>query len=205
MRNLIDIIQLAEAGLKPKGLKPDYINNLISMIRQKKPVLLIPIAQEKLGKESVIFDPSMADVLQAMVDDTQGKTIPGGYLDFKDKFPALLTKDGDRISINNIEKSSEIKGKDLDYNIGDIGEIALGVAAGTRFLKSAAEINARDFVKLATKLTASTVVSSKGKTLSSLELSYTGKLVHSTGKQDNVAINILGPGRSIKEFVTFMQ
>jgi len=205
MRNLIDIIQLAEAGLKPKGLKPDYINNLISMIRQKKPVLLIPIAQEKLGKESVIFDPSMADVLQAMVDDTQGKTIPGGYLDFKDKFPALLTKDGDRISINNIEKSSEIKGKDLDYNIGDIGEIALGVAAGTRFLKSAAEINARDFVKLATKLTASTVVSSKGKTLSSLELSYTGKLVHSTGKQDNVAINILGPGRSIKEFMTFMQ
>ena len=205
MRDLIDIIQLTEAGLKPKGLKPNYINNLISMIRQKKPVILVPKAQEALGKESVIINSSMADLLQSMVDATQGKTISGGYLDFKDKFPTLITNDGDKISINSIEKSPEIKGKELDYNIGDIGEIALGVAAGARFLKGAAEITAVDFVNLATKLTASTVTSSKGKTLSSLELSYTGKLVHPTGKQDNVAISILGPGRSIKEFVTFMK
>lgn len=205
MRDLIDIIQLTEAGLKPMGLKPNYIDNLISMIRSKTPVTLTPGAQEALGKESVVIDPSMADILQKMVDATQGKTISGGYLDFKDKFPALLTKDGAKISLSNIEKSSAIKGKELDYNVGDIGEIALGVSAGARFLKNAEEINAIDFVNLANKLKPSTVVSSTGKTLSSLELVYVGKLTHPSGKQDNVQISILGPGRSIKEFITFMK
>jgi hypothetical protein len=205
MRDLIDIIQLTEAGLKATGLKPNYINNLISMIRQKQPVTLTPKAQEALGKESVVIDPRMADVLQSMVDATRGKTISGGYLDFKDTFPAFPTKDGSKISLSNIEKSPAIKGKELDYNVGDIGEIALGVAAGARFLKSAEEINAIDFVNLANKLKASRVTNTSGKTLSSLELSYLGKLTHATGKQDNVEITILGPGRSIKEFITFMK
>jgi hypothetical protein len=203
MRDLINIIN--EAGLRPGGLKPNYVSNLIAMIRNKKPVALTPKAQQALGKDTVILSPDMADLLQDMVNRTQGKTIAGGYLDFQDKFPALTTVDGEKISINNIEKSPEIKGKELDYNIGDIGEIALGVAAGARFLKGGVQINATDFVNLATKLSMANVTGPKGKTLNSLELSYSGKLRHATGKEDNVQITILGPGRSVREFVTFMK
>ena len=205
MRDLIDIVQINEAGLRPKGLKPNYVSNLISMIRNKKPVTVIPRVQKALGKDSVVFDKQSADLLQQMLDSAQGKTLPGGYLDFPTKFPPLTTTDGDKLSINMIEKSSEIKGKELDYNIGDIGEIALGVAAGSRFLKGGAPVDARDFVDLASKLSVSNVTGPKGQTLNSLELSYQGKLKHPTGKVDNVQVTILAPGRSVKEFTQIMK
>ncbi len=205
MRNLIDIVQLTEAGLRPKGLKPNYVQNLIALIRNKKPVPVIPRVQKALGKDAVVFSNDAADMLQSMLGSAKGKTLPGGYVDFGEKFPLLSTVDGDKLSINMIEKSPEIKGKDQDYNIGDIGEIALGVAAGARFLKGGAPVDARDFVNLANKLKVSNVIGPKGQTLNSLELSHLGQLQHPNGKVDNVQITILAPGRSVKEFTQIMQ
>ena len=156
---------LSEAGLKPAGLRKNYLDNLISLIRQSGPITLVPKAAQKYGK-SVVIDQSEADRIQSILDAGAGALNNNGYLELGSFGKILLAnKDAEGkpqfISLPDIEKSPEIKGKDSDYNIGDIGEIALGVAAGAKFLAAGAEVSAREFVDLALKMTQNTVVGKK--------------------------------------------
>jgi hypothetical protein len=195
---------LSEAGLKPAGLRKNYVDNLILLIRGNKPVTLVPKAAGVHGK-SVVIDQSEADRIQSILDASAGALNSNGYLDLAPIGKIKLAGGKSQfINLPDIEKSPEIKGKDSDYNIGDIGEIALGVAAGAKFLAAGAEVGAREFVDLALKMTQNTVVGKKGQLLDSLKLTYKGPLVHASGKQDNVDIIVVAPGRSVKAFVEMM-
>jgi len=193
---------LSEAGLKPAGLRKNYVDNLISLIRGKRPVTLVPKAAGIHGK-SVIIDQSEADRIQSILDASAGALNSNGYLDLA-PIGKIKLANGKSINLPDIEKSPEIKGKDSDYNIGDIGEIALGIAAGAKFLAAGEEVGAREFVDLALKMVQQNVLGKKGQLLDSLKLIYRGPLVHASGKQDNVDIVVVAPGRSVKAFVEMM-
>jgi hypothetical protein len=195
---------LSEAGLKLAGLRKNYVDNLILLIRGNKPITLVPKAAAIHGK-SVIIDQSEADRIQSILDASAGGLTSNGYLELAPIGKIKLSGGKSQfINLPDIEKSPEIKGKDSDYNIGDIGEIALGVAAGAKFLAAGAEVGSREFVDLALKMTQNTVVGKKGQLLDSLKLTYRGPLVHASGKQDNVDIIVVAPGRSVKAFVEMM-
>jgi hypothetical protein len=200
MRDLINIIN--ETALSPSGLQPVYLKNLIDLVGKELPV--VPGQQDKLGP-TVVLAPEMKQVLQDIYDSTGGKTGAGNYLIIPGPFPKLITTTGKKISLSALEKSPAIKGKDQDYGVGDIGEIALGVAAGARFLNAGKPINYAQFVGLANQLTPSIIRSKSGKALDSLQLLYTGRIKHESGKEDNFTLVVMAPGRSIKEFANFMK
>lgn len=199
---VIDII--TEAGLRPTGLRKEYVLNLISLISNGQPVAIATKMQGKYGK-SVIFHKKSAKLLQQALERGAGRVNSDGYIVLDPVIKELPAADGGVVPLNAIEKSSEIKGKSADYNIGDIGEIALGISAGAKFLKLGANASATEFVNLANKMQVSTVTNTKGKALSSLKLSYTGEIKHKSGKKDVLTLSILAPGRSIKSFVEFMK
>ena len=203
MRDILNKLEtITEAGLKSSGLQPIYLKNLIDLVGQ--PLAVVPDQQDKLGP-TVILDPEMKDVLQQVYDSTGGKTGEGGYLIIPQSFPKLKTTTGDYIPITSLEKSPAIKGKKEDYGVGDIGEIALGVAAGARFLNAGRPIDYNIFVNLANQLTPTIVKGKSGKALDSLQLSYNGRIKHKSGKADNFTLVVLAPGRSVKEFANFMK
>lgn len=111
----------------------------------------------------------------------------------------VLKTDGPDIKISNIYKSADIKGKDSDYNIGDIGEIALGIAVATRFLGLGKVITTDDFVSVGSRLKISSV---KGKESMSGILNET--IRHTTGKTDNVILRTLAPSRSMNSLPAFL-
>jgi hypothetical protein len=196
---------LTEAGLSASGLRQTYLDNLIQSIRQEKPIALIPTAQTD-DRKSVIIDPAEADRLQAISDETDGALNYKNYLDLASPIGKIKLKDSnDTIALSSIEKSIEIKGIEDDFNIGDIGEISLGVATAAKFVHGGNKVGAKEFIEISNQLTSSTVTNSKGKILQSLRLTFSGKVNHPNGKRDNITVTILGPGRSIVAFQKFME
>lgn len=200
---------LSEAGLSNTGLRSNYISNLISMIRNNTPITLTPQAASIYGK-SVIVDTSEADRIQDILDSGAGELNHKGYLKIAPIGKIKLTSTDNTgqsryINLTNIEKTSAIKGKDTDFNIGDIGEIALGTAAGAKFLAGGAEIGLAEFISLANKMTPGAVMNKKGKLLDSLKLTYQSSLAYPSGKTDIINLVIVAPGRSVKEFQAFMK
>jgi len=193
MRDLINIIN-EKALSKSELVKYDkkYLNNLLGLVNAGTPLEIAPDAQEYLGK-SVVIDPSSIDEFLAMLDN---KSI---------KNPTLKTQDGSIVQLNRIQKSAAIKGKDVDYNVGDIGEIALGVAAAARFRKLGQVIDINDFTNLSKELNLSNVSGQKGKKLSSLKLEISTKIKHISGKDDILELKILAPARSIQTFEKLMK
>lgn len=205
MRDLLNLIDnlMVEAALQPAKIRPKYLQNLITMIKSGTPVPLVGDAQEKYGKTAV-FKKSQASELQKILDKGKNNLNPRGYMDIK-SFPKLLTQDGIPLAITNIDKSSAIKGVEQDYNIGDIGEIALGVAAGARFFVSGDTADFNDFVGLANQMTVEETVTKTGKIGNSLKMLWSSPFVHPNGKADEVSVTVLAPGRSVREFVNFMK
>jgi len=204
MRDLLNLLDnvLAEASLQPSKLRPQYLQNLIDLISNDKPVPLVGSAHAKYG-EAAIFKKSVARELKqllAQYKDTKNKS---GYMDIQD-FPKLITKDGTAIPLTLIDKGKEVKGVEQDYNIGDIGEIALGVAAGARFFVGGDVADFNDFVLLSNQMTVDQSFNKKGEVGNSLEMSWSSPFVHGNGKADEVTITVLAPGRSVKEFMNFM-
>jgi hypothetical protein len=201
MRNLINII--SEAALTKADIKKHdgkYVQNIVSLVKAGAPLEVAPSAQKKFGK-TVIADPDMID---KWVDAINNPLTSNSPIHLKN--PSGSEYGGrDLIYINEILKTAAIKGKGADYNIGDIGEIALGVAAATRFLKLGEQIDPHDFVRLGAKLDMSNITDSKGKTLDSIKLEITDKIQHASGKHDVMELKILAPGRSIKTFMNVMQ
>lgn len=195
---------LSEAGLSNTGLRQNYLDSLISMITVGTPITVTPDVQDTYGK-TVVIDPIEAARLQKISDATDGNLNAKGYLALQSPIRKLKLKGKDKyINLSNIEKSAELKGKEVDYNIGDIGEIALGVAVGLGFLKGDTEYSVVDFVKLAQTMISEQVLNVKGKPLKSLKLTHSDDIKHKSGKIDKLTIKILAPGRSVKSFKQFM-
>jgi hypothetical protein len=196
---------ITEAGLSNTGLRKQYLDNLIALITKNTPIILTPSAANKYGK-SVVIDPAESARIQSILDAGGGQTNKRNYLQLDPIGKIKLTttdKKGNPqfINLSDIEKSPEIKGKDSDYNIGDIGEIALGIAAGAKFLAGGADVGEAEFVNLSKQMTRENVTGKKGQLLDSLKLTFHGPLKHQNGKIDEVDIMIIAPGRSVNAFV----
>ena len=198
-----DIIKprLDEAAMKiTNGLHPGYLTNMINMINQGTP---FSVVSEKHGKygEAVILDPSMADLLQTALDNSNES---GKYLKINTDIRKLQTADGQTILFTELEKTNDIKGGEVDYNVGYIGEIALGVAAGAKFLQAGGDTGLADFIEVAKQLKMDSVLTQSGKKGSSLQLSYSGTITHGNGKEDNLNLVIKAPGKDVKAFLEFI-
>lgn len=207
-------IQLDETALKIDGLHRNYVENLIALIKARMPIKLTTDAAKTYGSPTIEIKYDEWKRLQGLLDDLKqpddtDRLNKKKYLDIDRSIGKLTTNDSSRpvIALGWIDKSTEIKGKgeNEDYNIGDMGEIALAIAATAKFLKLGKDCNVIEFVELAKQLVPETVVSPKtGKALSSLKLAWTGSLVHESGKEDVLKLVIMAPGRSVKSFVGLM-
>jgi len=201
---------ILEAGLSLSGLRPNYLENLIDLISAGDDIFLIPSAASKYGK-TVQIDPSEVKKLQNILQNSIGKFNHKGYLQISAPIGKLMLtqkdKDGKAIFINlaDIEKNASIKGKSTDYNIGDIGEIALGIATGSRFVSGGKEVDENNFINIAKQMNEVNMTDKKGKLSSSLKLEYTGEINHLNNKKDIAKIVIVAAGRSIKQFKLFME
>ena len=207
-------IQLDETALKIDGLHRNYVENLIALIKARMPIKLTTDAAKTYGSPTIEIKHEEWQRLQGLLDDLKqaddtDRLNKKKYLDIDRSIGKLATNDEQRpvIALGWIDKSTEIKGKgeNEDYNIGDMGEIALAIAATVKFLKLGKDSNVVEFVDLAKQLVPESVVSPKtGKVLSSLRLAWTGSLVHDSGKEDILKLVIMAPGRSVKSFVGLM-
>lgn len=105
--------------------------------------------------------------------------------------------DGREIGFQNIFKSPAIKGKDADYNVGDIGEISLGISAAARFAKAGAAITFDDYMTIATALAIGPIPGKK-----SMKGEWRGRV---NNADDTVELLIALPARSMKAFKAFMR
>lgn len=201
MRNLINII--SEAALQKSDLQKHdgkYVNNIVSLVKAGTPLEVAPKAEKYYGK-TVIIDPDTIDNWVDAINNPLTSNSPLKLLKQQESDYNYRTD----IQVTDLLKSAAIKGKGADYNIGDIGEISLGVAAAVRFLKLGEKIDPHDFVRLGTRLEMTTISDSKGKTLDSMKLEVTDSIKHTSGKNDIIELKILAPGRSIKSFVNIMK
>lgn len=193
---------ISEAAMKiTNGLHPGYLVNMINMINNSTPFAVVASKQDKFG-EAVILDSSMADLLQNALDTSEES---GKYLKITTDIRTLKTEAGQPILFSDLEKTNEIKGGEIDYNVGYIGEIALGVAAGAKFVNAGADTGLRDFLDLAEQLKLDSVLNKNGKKGSSLQLSYSGNITHGNGKQDNLNVIIKAPGKDVRAFLEFIK
>ena len=209
--HLTNSIQLDETALSVAGLHRNYVENLIALIKTGIPVKLTTDAAKTYGQPTIQIKQSESKRLQNLLDDlkdpnNEDRLNNAKYLDIDRSIGKLETTDKNRpvIALGWIDKSPEIKGKGelADYNIGDMGEIALAVAATVKFLKLGEDSTVVEFVELAKQLKPATVISpTSGKALSSLKLEWAGNLTHKSGKEDILKLLVLAPGRSVKSFV----
>lgn len=171
---------------------PEYWPNLIDMIENGRPIA-IGNGEEKV---EIANGSEIADQMRAIWDGAELAT-PEQIEQIKRL--SLPTTDGKKISITNIYKSSEIKGKEADYNIGDIGEITLGVASAARFNKLGEEIDLEDFVNLA-KMLKIQGIAKKTSYSATLET----QLKFKKGKTDILSVKIVTAGRSLQAFQKFI-
>jgi hypothetical protein len=194
---------LTEAAMKvTNGLHPVYLENMIKMIEDGIPFAVISEKQAKYG-ESVVLDPSMASLLQEALDNSESQS-DNNYLKINTDIRRLTTEDGETILFTELEKTNAIKGGEVDYNVGYIGEIALGVAAGSRFLNAGADAGLEDFINLAKSLKTDSVLTKAGKKGSSLQLLFEGEIAHANGKVDNLKVIIRAPGKDVRAFMEFI-
>lgn len=171
---------------------PEYWVNLIELIEQGAP---IPIDNGEVQVE--LENPqSVASKLAEIWDGSDIATPEQIELIKKIR---LHTLDNQKITIGRIYKSPAIKGKEADYNIGDIGEIALAFSTGARFKKAGELIDINDFLAMAKKAKATPI---QGK--QSLQMKVEDTVSYESGKNDQVSIDIVVPARSVKSFIEFI-
>lgn len=172
---------------------PEYWVNLTDMIEQGAPI------QIDNGEISVEIEKpeNVASQMRNIWDGADVATPDQVELIKKIRIP---TTDGQKISIGRIFKSPQIKGKEADYNIGDIGEIALGISVAARFKKVGEAISLDDFLELANTMKVSPI---SGK--QSLQLSTQDNISYQSGKNDELNVDIVVPARSVKSFSDFIK
>lgn len=107
----------------------------------------------------------------------------------------IPTQDGKKIPLGRVFKNRDVKGVSDDFNIGDIGEICLGVACAAKIVNRGEEITEEHFLDLAKQFSIAT-----HKKKSSRTASFSSQIEHGTGKQDDLAVTITTPARSIISF-----
>lgn len=193
---------LLEKGMTPKELKKHegtYLLALLTKIDRKLPLELTPASAQKYNTKAVIAKKSEAARLSSVffpsgnytkMNVKNGEIIevdPKGLKDFK-----LRTVDGLEIKLSDLQKTADLKGKEEDFNIGDIGEYALGVAIATKFIFKGNLITLDNFYKVAQSLE---VIPSKGG--AAVESSGTFKINWGKlGKIDHLFLKTVIPGRS---------
>lgn len=172
---------------------PEYWVNLMDMIEQGAPV---PIDNGEISVE-VENPENVASQMRDIWDGSEVATPEQVELIKKIRIPTI---DGEKISVGRIYKSPAIKGKEADYNIGDIGEIALAVSTGARFKNAGADIDINDFLALANSIAVSPI---KGK--QSLQMRVSDSISYGSGKTDELTMDIVVPARSAKSFSDFIK
>jgi hypothetical protein len=196
---------LAEAGLVKTKLRREYLVNLAKAIEGGIPIDLVPDAHAKYGS-SVVIKPKYAKLLRSVAKNAQANS--ANYLVLTNDLPdisRLETQDNEPLLLTSIEKSDILKGGGKGYNVGDIGEIALGIAASIKFLKHGEEVTRKDFLSLALRLKFGSRLTKKGKVGGAMELTYTGRIKHKNGKEDDMSLIIVANGPSAKKFREFIQ
>lgn len=172
---------------------PEYWVNLIELIEQGAP---IPIDNGEVQVE--LKNPqSVANNLAEIWDGSDTATPEQIELIKKIR---LHTTDDQKITIGRIFKSSQIKGKKDDYNIGDIGEIALGISVTARFKKVGQDISIDDFLEIANSIKVSPI---SGK--QSLRMYAQESIAYQSGKNDELNIDIVVAARSVNSFSNFIK
>ena len=196
---------LTEAGLVKTKLRREYLVNLAKAIESGTPIDLVPDAHARYGS-SVIIKTKYARLLRSVAKNAQANS--ANYLILTSDLPdisRLETEDNEPLLLTLIEKSEILKGGGKGYNVGDIGEIALGIAASIKFLKHGEEVTRKDFLSLALRLKFNSRLTKKGKVGGAMELTYTGRIKHKNGKEDDMSLIIVANGPSAKKFREFIQ
>lgn len=172
---------------------PEYWVNLTDMIEQGTPIAI------DNGEVSVeIRNPE--NVARQMRDIWDGSDVATAEQVELIKKIRIPTTDGEKISIGRIFKSPQIKGKEADYNIGDIGEIALGISVAARFKKVGEPITVDDFLDLANTIKVAPIAGKQ-----SLQMSTQDSIAYQSGKNDELGIDIVVAARSVKSFGDFIK
>ena len=201
---------LTEASLSFTGMQRDYLVRLAKMVTNGTPVDVTPDTAARLGKKAVVLKKKWAAVFRDAAKNAP-KQKQSVYVDLSkfEELKQLTTVDGETISINMLNKSDALKGVDegkgKSYNLGNIGEIALGVAAGARFLKLGEQIDYRDVLTLSSKLQYSHKKGTKGQVLNSIQFFYQDTIKHTIGKVDNLDILIVANSNSAKSFIRWIE
>ena len=177
-----------------------YLNNLKAKIAAGQELSVYGKYQSQLGK-TVTLDPESVQVLDRAFypkgDASNAKISASNRLIMPDPKArvVLKTQDGKFIPLGALEKTPDIKGKEEDYNIGDIGEIGIALAVFSKFENQGGEITLRDFYETAVK----TVIgmSEKGNSGSA---SMNSSVQWPTGKRDTLKFSALLPRRSMNYF-----
>ena len=147
---------ISEANLSPSQLVKhggQYLTNLIDKIQNGGDFHVVAKFHPTYG-ETIKIDPSEIVTLKRLFypegNPEKAKFSSSGniILPAPIKTIKLKTTAGQIIPLGALEKTADIKGKEVDYNLGDIGEIAIGLAVYARFIKHGADITIQDVIKV---------------------------------------------------------
>ena len=127
---------------------PEYWTNLIGILQDSRP-LRIQIGKQPPTDVKIENPTEVAKQMEAIWD---GSDIASPAQVKQLANLRLPLTDGRTIGLQNIFKSPEIKGVSSDYNIGDIGEISLGISATARFRKNGKSITLADYLTIGNEL-----------------------------------------------------
>lgn len=191
-------VELFEANLSIRTFgerNPEYWTNLTDIIEEEKP-FEIKIGSQAQEEVKAADGQAVADMMRAIWDGSDLAT-PSQVKQISEL--RIPLEDGREIKVSNIFKSPEIKGKSSDYNVGDIGEIALGISASARFVKKA-PIDLNDFVSIGQQLQIGQI---PGK--ASFRGDWEGEIQHSNGRNDKMVLMVALAARSMRAFEGFVQ
>lgn len=187
---------LSEANLSIRTFgerNPEYWTNLIGLLQDRKPLVI------KIGKQNVeeinVAGPEKIAKQMEMIWNGDDVATPEQVAQIANFLIPL--NDGRKIGFQNIFKSSEIKGVSADYNVGDIGEISLGISATARFRKNGSKITLEDYIALGKEMQIGPIPK-----LSSYQGQWVGTIPNADN--DNLKLQIKLAARSMLAFEKFI-
>jgi len=191
---------ISEASLTPSELVKHnglYLTNFLDKIENSGEFSVVGKYQQNFGKV-VKIDPSEIITLKRLfypegMPDKAKFSVSGNLIvPAPVKSIKLKTTAGQLVPLGALEKTADIKGKEVDYNLGDIGEIAIALAVYTRFLKHGSEITVQDVLKTIKNLNFG-----YSKTGTSGIADISGSITWPKGKIDQVSLSSTLPRRSM--------
>lgn len=195
---------LQEAALTPGELVKHggmYLTNMLDKIANGGEFPVVGKYQSTYGK-TVHIDPNQIEHLKQLFypegNPQKAKISAGGNLVTPHiiKNIRIKTSAGQPITTGALEKTADIKGKAVDYNIGDIGEFAIAISVYTRFIKKGKQVTLTDVMSQIKKV--NVAYSQKG---GSGMAEINNSIAWPKGKVDEVFLNAVLPRRSM-DYIT---